>query len=135
RALAHSRDGMDPATFDAVHHALTGARSLITHGDVTSDTPDTYDGSAADGSPVSTSATTLGATPTAPETSAVERSLARQALAALTDSRQREVIALALLAPAPKSDAEIARITGLSRPTVTRTRNAALLLMREALSA
>lgn len=133
RTLAHSKDGMDPSTFDAIHHAMAGGQSL--DAGLTSQGADTFgdvqiSGSECDPS-LSTDQPLLGARGPAPEASAVTADLASRALAALgSDGRSRQIVALAYLSGEDLSDAQIAERLGLSRPTVTRVRNAALDVMR-----
>jgi RNA polymerase sigma factor (sigma-70 family) len=132
RALAKSRDGMDEGTFDAVHHALTGGTSLDASFDAApvSSAGDTAAGTAG---ALDSETGLLGSRGPAPEGTAVSRAMTRQALASL-DARQRQVVALAYLTGEDLSDAQIAARLGLSRPTVTRARNAALGVMRDALA-
>lgn len=142
RALAASRDGMDPKTFDAAHFALTAGVSV----DATWDNSDRAGsggyggdsaGAAMDSSHlpygIPSDSGLLGSRGETPEGTAVSRALASQALAAL-DEKGRAVVALAYLSGEELSDAAIALRLGVSRPTVTRLRNAALDVMRAALA-
>lgn len=144
RALAEDRDGMTRETFDAVHFAMTGGVPLdspvpgggtpITNGAALNG----GEGDSWGGSPngpaalLSTDHPLLGSRGQSPEGTALARNLAAQALAAL-DPKAREVVALAYLTGEDLSDAQIAVRVGVSRPTVTRLRNAALASMRVAL--
>lgn len=137
REFARERDGMDPATFDAVRYALAG-KSLderLAGGRAASAGEDPRERNAVQepGDALAGETRTLGSRGPAPEGTAVARSLARQALAVL-DDRQREIVALAVLAEEPLSHAAIADRLGTSRPTVTRTLAAALDAMRGALT-
>jgi RNA polymerase sigma factor for flagellar operon FliA len=129
RALARTRDGMDEGTFDAVHHALTGGTSL----DASFDAAPAADTAAGTAGALDSETGLLGSRGPSPEGTAVSRAMTRQALASL-DARQRQVVALAYLTGEDLSDAQIAARLGLSRPTVTRARNAALGVMRDALA-
>lgn len=143
RELAATRDGLGRETFDAVHYALTSGGSL----EAPVDSPAVGQGAGVNGSEgwdwggggrtaedYSADAHALGARGPAPEGTAISRAMAAQALAAL-NPREREVVALAYLSGEDLSDAAIAARLGVSRPTVTRTRNAALAAMRDALEA
>lgn len=131
RELAHTRDGMDPVTFDSVHAAMTGGISLDertagqggpdqTAGDV----------SLAERLPAAEGGTT-------PEATAEARALSRQALAVCATDQERLVItrAFGLDGGEPLDDGRIALLVGSHRTTVLRTRTAVLARMRAALAA
>lgn len=146
RDLAQRREGMDPSTFDAIHFAMTGGESLDSSVGSTNDIgqggavkhgrKSTGEISNVTGERIRHDTPLLGSrgpSPESTESAVTARALTRDALAQL-DDRQRQIVALAYLYD-DLSDAQIADRLGLSRPTVTRARNAALTVMREFLGA
>lgn len=134
REWAWKKEGrLAPDVFDAVHFAMTGhsldapKRSPHLAQDALSEERDAGSAEARPG-------VGIGSRGPSPEDNAIARALTRQALAVL-DVRQRAVVVLAFLSGEDLSDAEIAERLLMSRPTVTRLRNAALAAMREVFAA
>jgi RNA polymerase sigma factor (sigma-70 family) len=126
RDFAKASEGMDAETFDAVHAAVSGMASL-------DGASDSDEGSLIDRLDSETTRV-MGNGVSSSETTVEVRFLVRQAIASLEDERSKTIVGLAFLASEPMTDAAIAAHLGISRPTVTRTRNHALALMREALA-